>query len=123
MSNINHRNPKAPHRPHHFGPLNHRREGETVGNTYGERRQQSTEKSGATGWVQNIKDFFGGVKTTKNIGDFSNPTDKYMGVQQANPIRHAQKKMEAGVKPASRVTGHIDYLTQLINNYPAGSKK
>jgi len=119
--NINNKMPKP-----QFAPLNHRKGHPTVGDTHGKRREIQSQEGGLLGKVtQGFKDLFSfGNKSPRNIHDFSNSADKYLGVQDAHPALRAQREREAGIKPGGpRVTGHVDYLTKFINSYPTSAKK
>ncbi|MDO8526275.1 MAG: hypothetical protein Q7T03_01150 [Deltaproteobacteria bacterium] len=78
MSQINNKPPKP--QTNDFGPLNGRRE--TVGKTYGERRERANSAESSSNWLQRAKDFFSITgKKQNNISEFSNAADRYEGVR------------------------------------------
>lgn len=120
MSHINNNGPKTK-MTHPFEPLNNRKTQNSVGQTYGERREKTSPQSGESpGWIQSIKDRFWGRKNLKNLEAFSNQGDRYEGprkphlshqdiVQRKNQIENGQ-----GHKVARSLDPYIDSLDSTI---------
>lgn len=77
---INHKTPPAAKPQAGFDPLNQRRTTQTVGTTYGERRQRTPSLPQGTlsnHLLQRTKDFFLGGKKTAPAQDFANKDDRF----------------------------------------------
>lgn len=126
-------------KPSPFGPLNSRKpthvDSQTVGNTYGERRQKMGDETEASNnWVQKGlqwgKDLFlGNTKKTNNINAFSNSADRYEGVRQsANAIVDKKSRLEGGYSLKGRVQQpspdkYVGFLNSVIEYLDTRKKK
>ncbi|MBI4224667.1 MAG: hypothetical protein HY609_07000 [Deltaproteobacteria bacterium] len=102
MSSISHKKPG-------FGPLNARRSDQTVGQTYGERREKTKSQEAKEGvsWLERAKDKFLGTKKTKDIKAFADKADQFLGAQRtiysANPFVEKKSRLEEGTHLQSRI--------------------
>ena len=132
MSQINQKKSQPPQA---FGPLNNRKPNQTghdqtVGNTYGERRDKADlDGSRSSNWVQRSlqwgKDLFlGGVNKSSNVQEFSNSADRYEGVNRGyystNPIVEGKSRIEKGTNLQARVQHpepdkYVGFLDSLIH--------
>lgn len=100
MSSINHKKPG-------FSPLNHRKE--TVGQTYGERREKTKAAQTQSGlsWLERAKDKFLGTKKARDIKPFSKKEDRFLGTQRtiysANPFVEKKSRLEEGTHLQPRI--------------------
>ena len=122
-----------------FGPLNNRKPthtSETVGNTYGERRQKMGSEE-TSNWVQKGlqwgKDLFlGSGKKTSNIDNFSSSGDRYEGVRQShfssNPILEKKARLEEGYSVKAKTQQpspdkYVGFLNSVIEYLDTSKKK
>src|SRR3989338_10923105 len=107
MSSINDRNPKA--KPAQgFAPLNTRRTDQTVGQTYGERRDKTKGTDGQNeSWLQRAKDKFLGTKKRQPLEAFANKNDQFLGTQKShyssNPVVARPRRTEEGTAHQSKI--------------------
>src|SRR3989338_88100 len=110
MSHINHKGPNKPHLPASFEPLNNRKnarpKSETIGQTYGERRQKASLHE--EGWLKTgfnrAKDFFlGNGKKINNVSEFANKEDRYeeSGSRYSANAVARKTRLEKGVRMES----------------------
>lgn len=130
MSSINHRNPKT--KPAQgFGPLNSRRTDQTVGQTYGERREKikGTDVQNES-WLQRAKDKFLGTKKRQPLESFANKNDQFLGTQKShyNPIVERNRQTEEGTANRSKSAQpkgdhYVSFLDSVIVTLDASKKK
>lgn len=122
MSQISHK------KPGHFGPLNSRKNDQTVGQTYGERRRlQSPEQPQIGNLLQRVKDrFLGKTHKSNNINGFSNSTDRYLDERQSmeKGALNTMRRLEGGRKhssaaPSSPQNPYTHFLESVITFFDA----
>ncbi|OGQ06401.1 MAG: hypothetical protein A2W61_05145 [Deltaproteobacteria bacterium RIFCSPLOWO2_01_44_7] len=106
--------------PTGFGALNHRKPAETVGNTYGERREKGVENPREKGGWQAIqgaiKDFFLGSIKSKHIQDFSNNADRYEAARTSKINRVQQGTAHSSGISRPSNDQYTGYLSGLIKH-------
>ena len=132
MSSINHKGPKT--KPAGFAPLNSRKTDQSVGQTYGERRDKVKTQEAEKGlnWVQRAKDRFLGNKKLNDTEEFANKEDRFLGSQtshfSSNPIVEKKTQIETGLSHQSRVSRpagdkYVHFLDDVILYIDAKTRK
>lgn len=97
------------HKKSGFTPLNTRKGDQTVGQTYGERRERTKAEAARdnVGWLEWAKDKFLGSKKTKDTQAFASQADRFLGTQRtlysANPFVEQKSRLEEGTRLQSRI--------------------
>lgn len=90
-----------------FGPLNNRKADRTVGQTYGERREKTTQSASQTtqGLFQRIRDRFTGAKNPSPAAPFASKDDRYLDPHSpsAKAVIERKNRLEAGGNSQARV--------------------
>ena len=110
-------------KPGQFAPLNGRKADQTVGQTYGERRDRTTQtaEGSSQGVLQRIKDrFTGGVKKGGPAEAFAHSGDRYEAVGKKHDILKQKSRMESGRSLTARVVqpgadNYVGFLNSVIH--------
>lgn len=132
MSSIKQKGAKIHERGAHFEPLNKRKGRGTVGETYGERRENiSRPAETSTSWIQSLKDRFTGKKRNK-IEAFRHSGDRFEKSDEGNSpqsIVRRSRMVEQGLNLHSRLqyptsNKYLHFLEGVITLYnPAKAPK
>lgn len=122
------------HKKSGFSPLNTRKGDQTVGQTYGERREKTrvNDAKAGVGWLERAKDKFLGTKKTKDIHDFANKSDRFAGtgrsLYSANLFVEKKTRLEEGTHLQSRMLRlpgdqYVRFLDSVIHYIDARKPK